>query len=389
MTHSNASHWIEVARSLGEEFAGRAEAYDEGDAFVSRNYEALKDRHVFSAAVPEELGGGGASHREISDMLRTLAQYCGSTALALSMHQHLVAATVWKYRRGQGGDALLKTVAQKQLVLVSTGAGDWLASNGSTSKTAGGYLVSAHKHFASQSVMGDMLVTSAPLTDEVLHFAVAMNAEGVTVMNDWRALGMRGTASHTVKLENVFVPDAAIVLRRPRGVYHPVWNVVLTVAMPLIMSVYVGIAQKAAELSIRHVRRKKNAKPHVAHLIGEMNNDLVAAEIQLKDMLRIANNYDFETIDQNGHDILTRKTNVANGAIRVVTKAMEIVGGESFYRSVGLERLFRDVQGARYHPLPESDQGGFRASIYCATDAFRAGGQVRIACDLPLRIAKA
>src|SRR5918999_4359741 len=149
MNHSNTSHWIEVARTLGGEFAGRAEAHDEGDAFVARNYEALKERRVFSAAIPEELGGGGASHREVSDMLRTLAQYCGSTALALSMHQHLIAATVWKYRRGQGGDALLKNVAQKQLVLVSTGAGDWLASNGSTNKTAGGYLVSAHKHFAS------------------------------------------------------------------------------------------------------------------------------------------------------------------------------------------------------------------------------------------------
>src|SRR5918992_2569463 len=356
MNYSNGSHWIDVAHSLGEEFAGRAEAHDEGDAFVSRNYAMLKERRVFSAAIPEELGGGGASHREISDMLRTLAQYCGSTALALSMHQHLIAAMVWKHRRGQGGEALLKNVAEKQLVLVSTGAGDWLESNGSTTKTAGGYLVSARKHFASQSAVGDMLVTSVPFMDEVLHFPVPMNAQGVTVLNDWRALGMRGTASHTVKLENVFIPNATIALRRPRGVYHPVWNVVLTVAMPLIMSVYVGIAQKAAELSIGHIRRKKTAKPHVPSLIGEMNNDLVAAEIQLNDMLRIANNYDFEAIDQNGHDILTRKTNVANGAIRVVTKAMEIVGGEGFYRSFGLERLFRDVQGARYHPLPESDQ---------------------------------
>jgi alkylation response protein AidB-like acyl-CoA dehydrogenase len=43
--------------------------------------------------------------------------------------------------------------------------------------------------------------------DEVLHFPVPMSAQGVTVLNDWRALGMRGTASHTVKLESVFVPD--------------------------------------------------------------------------------------------------------------------------------------------------------------------------------------
>ena len=201
-----------------------------------------------------------------------------------------------------------------------------------------------------------MLVTTAPYMDEVLHFPVPMNAAGITVLNGWRAMGMRGTGSHTVKLENVFVPDAAIALRRPHGAYHPIWNVVLTVAMPLIMSVYVGIAQKAAELTIGHIRRKKTAKPHVPYLVGEMNNDLVAAEIQLNDMLRIANNYDFEAIDRNGHDILTRKTNLANAAIRVVTKAMEIIDGQSFYRGFGLERLFRDVQAARYHPLAESDQ---------------------------------
>ncbi|MGE5218896.1 MAG: acyl-CoA dehydrogenase family protein [Chloroflexota bacterium] len=359
MNQSNESHWIEVVRNLGEEFAGRAESHDEGDIFVSRNYSALKEQRVFSAAIPQELGGGGASHREVADMLRTLAQYCSSTALALSMHQHLIAAAVWKYRRGQGGEAMLKSVAEKQLVLVSTGAGDWLESNGSMVKTDGGYLVSARKHFASQSAVGDILVTSAPFMDEVLHFAVPMNALGVTVMNDWRALGMRGTASHTVKLENVLVPESSIALRRPRGAYHPVWNIVLTVAIPLIMSVYVGIAQKAADLSIGHIRRKKTAKSQAPSLIGAMNNDLVAAEVQLNDMLRIADNYDFEPIDQNGHDMLARKTNVATAAIGVVTKAMEIVGGEGFYRGFGLERLFRDVQAARYHPLAESDQVKF------------------------------
>ncbi|MEO6164235.1 MAG: acyl-CoA dehydrogenase family protein [Candidatus Binatia bacterium] len=106
-------------------------------------------------------------------------------------------------------------------------------------------------------------------------------------------------------------------------------------------------------------QRQKNAKPQVAYLIGAMNDDLVAAEIQLNDMLGIADNYAFEAIDQNGQDILTRKTNVANGAIGVVTKAMEFVGGAGFYRGFGLERLFRDVQAARYHPLPESEQVKF------------------------------
>jgi hypothetical protein len=38
---------------------------------------------------------------------------------------------------------------------------------------------------------------------------------------------------------------------------------------------------------------------------------------------------------------------------------MEGVGGEGFYRSFGLERQFRDIQGARYHPLPEPEQTKF------------------------------
>jgi acyl-CoA dehydrogenase len=35
---------------------------------------------------------------------------------------------------------------------------------------------------------------------------------------------------------------------------------------------------------------------------------------------------------------------------------MEVAGGAGFYRALGLERLFRDVQGARYHPLQEKPQ---------------------------------
>jgi acyl-CoA dehydrogenase len=43
-------------------------------------------------------------------------------------------------------------------------------------------------------------------------------------------------------------------------------------------------------------------------------------------------------------------------AIRTVELAMEVAAGAGFYRDLGLERLFRDVQGARYHHLRESAQ---------------------------------
>lgn len=361
MSVQSDSNWIELIHKLGKDFEPRAELSDTNDSFVAENYSVLKEHGFFKAIIPEELGGSGVTHSEMCEILRVLAQYCGSTALALSMHQHLLSANVWKYRQGQGMEEMLKKVAANQPVLISTGANDWLESSGEMEKTKDGFLVTAIKHFASQSAGGDILVTSAAYEDpeqgwQVLHFSIPIKSNSVSVMNNWQAMGMRGTGSHSVKLDKVFIPETAISLRRPRGEFHPVWNVILTVAMPLIMSVYLGIAQKAEQIAIKHVANQKKIRPYLPDLIGEMHNALTTAELNVKDMIRIANDFDFKPINQNGQDILSRKTNAANASIKVVEKAMEIVGGQGFYRSFGLERLFRDVQAAKYHPLQEKDQ---------------------------------
>jgi len=363
-TEPGPEAWLEQIHSLGRDFETRAAEHDEDDSFVSENYAALKEHGFFGAIVPVELGGGGIPHPVMCELLRTLAGYCSSTALACSMHQHLVATTLWKFRHGQGGESILRNVAAKQLVLVSTGARDWLESNGEAIRADGGYRVKAMKAFASQSAFGDVLVTSAPYEDpaagwQVLHFSVPMKADGVTVLNDWRALGMRATGSHTVRLEGAFIPDSSIVLRRPRGRFHPVFNVVATVAMPLIMSVYVGIAQKAAQIALATAKAQRHSKPHLAGALGAMMNDLTCAEVHLQDMIRIANDLDFEPENLVGQAILSRKTNTANACVGVASKAMEIAGGPGFYRTFGLERLFRDVQAAKYHPLPQPDQQQF------------------------------
>lgn len=373
MSFHPKEYWIELTHKLGKEFEFRTEESDKNDAFVAENYSSLKEHGFFKAIIPEELGGHAVTHSEMCNLLRILGQYCGSTALALSMHQHLLSANVWKYKQGQGMEEMLKKVAANQPVLVSTGANDWLESSGDMQKTNDGFFVSAVKHFASQSAGGEILVTSAVYEDpeqgwQVLHFSVPIKSTGVSVLNNWQALGMRGTGSHSVKLEKVFIPETAITLRRPRGKFHPVWNVILTVAMPLIMSVYLGIAQKAASIAINSAKNQKKNRPYLPELVGELCNLLATAELNVNDMVRIANNFDFKPTDQNGQEILMRKTNSTNACINVVEKAMEIVAGQGFYRSFGLERLFRDVQAAKYHPLQEKDQLLFTGKYILSED---------------------
>ena len=171
----NPTDWTSVVHDLGPRFAERAKRHDERDEFVAENFADLKEARLFSAAVPTELGGGGASYTQMCRIVRTIASYCPSTALSFSMHQHLTAAQIWNYRRGKPGEKVLRRLATEELVLISTGAKDWLGSNGEVERVDGGYRVTAKKFFASGSPAGDLLITSAPFEDpeegwQVLHF---------------------------------------------------------------------------------------------------------------------------------------------------------------------------------------------------------------------------
>ncbi len=351
--------WIASIDRLGPAFAEHAAAHDAGDRFVADNYAALKDARLFAAGVPVELGGGGASHAELCDMLRTLAHYCGSTALAFSMHTHMTAINVWRWRHDKAPvEPLLKRVATEQIVLLSSGGSDWLPGSGKAEKVDGGFRITARKCFSSGAPAGDILMTSAVYDDPqagptVLHFGVPLKAEGVRILDTWRTLGMRATGSHDIELNGVFVADAAVGVRRPQGKWHHLFHVISMVAFPLIYAVYVGLAEAARDKALA-VADKRKRDPQQQYLVGEMENAVVAAQLALRHMVEIA------AASKPGpattSAIFIGRTLAGQNAIRAVEKAMEVAGGAGFYRDTGLERLFRDVQGARFHPLQEKPQ---------------------------------
>ena len=207
----NTDTFVERAATVGAAIAGHAARHDAEGSFVQEGLDALRDAGLLAIAVPVELGGGGARIRDIAAVQRELAHHCGSTALATSMHQHVVAFTAWRYRRGlPGAEATLRRVAEEGIVLVSTGGGDFTQPKGEATKVDGGYRVSGRKRFASQSSVGTAMSTMFEFDDpeqgrRVLNMAVPFASEGVSVLDNWDTLGMRGTASNDVVLENVFV----------------------------------------------------------------------------------------------------------------------------------------------------------------------------------------
>jgi alkylation response protein AidB-like acyl-CoA dehydrogenase len=355
----------EIAARLAPGFAANAAKADEGDRFVADNYDALKAVGLVEAAVPVELGGRGAEIAELCDMIRIIAGSCGSTGLAFSMHTHQVAipAWRWRYREFTGAEPLLKRVAAERIILLSSGGSDWIGGSGKAEKVDGGYRITARKVFTSGAEAGDLLMTGAILDGDpakVLHFGVPMKAPEVSIVDTWRTLGMRGTGSNDVVVDGLVIPEANVALARNAGEWHPLFQVISIIAFPLIYAAYLGVAESARDIAIE-LAKKKPASPYAVSLAGRMDPSLRAAQL--------AHRHRVATAEKNApsaasvNETMISRTLVAKHAIEAVELAMELAGGAGFYRAAGLERRFRDVQGARFHPLQQGPQATYAGSM--------------------------
>ncbi len=364
---------VGAARELGPRLAVRAAQHDADDSFVADAYADFKAAKLFSAGVPAELGGGGANHAELCEMLRELGRHDGSAALALSMHTHLLAATVWRYRNKLPlAEGLLRRVAAEELVLVSSGGSDWLDSSGTLEKSDGTYTFTARKIFGSGSPSGDLLLTTGVYDDlkegpTVLHFGIPLRQPGVKILDNWRTMGMRGTGSNDIVIEGVTVKDDTVSVRRPKGTWAKFFDVVSPIIWPLVMGAYLGVAEAARPIALA-IAAKKQGDPVVQGLVGEMDTQLAAAQLAWRELVRLANDYEHAPSPALSKQVYDVKTIFTRSAIGAVEKAMEICSGPAFHRSLGLERLFRDIQGARFHPFQEKRSYVFSGRIALGLD---------------------
>src|SRR5436305_2024795 len=114
----------------------------------------------------------------------------------------------------------------------------------------GGYRFDGRKVFCSQAPVANVISTSAVLGPPgpdavVLHAGVPLSAPGVRIVETWDTLGMRGTASHDLVFDGVFVPAEKVAGRRPYGqLAGPLLAAAIHFA-PVIAAVYLGIARGA------------------------------------------------------------------------------------------------------------------------------------------------
>jgi alkylation response protein AidB-like acyl-CoA dehydrogenase len=346
-----------LAADIGRVAAAHDPAHDRDATFVTEAYAEMAEQGYLRLAVPVELGGLGASMRQVLLAEEELGRWSGSAALSAAMHLYLTLLQGWRWRHGAAdAEGVLRRVADDGLVLATSGGSDWVSPTTTAVPVDGGYRLDGRKVFCSQAPAAGVLSTSAVLGTPgpdavVLHMGVPMGAPGVRIEETWDTLGMRGTASHDVVFDGVFVPAEKIMGKRPYGVLAGPLLLAAIHFAPVVAAAYLGVARGAAEEATRLAARR--AQPPVRG-IGEM-----AAR------LRVARWALHAAVAEVGEDPpadeatllawMTAKRHAVVEARAVTDLAMEVAGGPAFFRSSPLERAYRDVRGGPFHPLtPEA-----------------------------------
>lgn len=357
---------MDIAARVGAVAARHAAEHDQDATFVAESYAAMREHGYLALTVPEDLGGLGATMRQACYAQAELARHDGATALSVAMHTYLTLVQGYRRRKGApDAEAVLRRIAAEGIVIATSGGSDWLWPTTTATPTDDGYLVSGRKIFCSQSPGATVVATCAVLGEpgpgaDVLHFSVPMSAPGVRIEETWDTLGMRGTASHDVVLEDVFVPADKIAGHRPYGELGAPLLAATVHFAPIVGATYYGIAAGARDVAVAAAAagsrgpRPLGDLPRVHRQVGLMDAKLRGAWWGLMGSLDELGE-DYTATPEALATVMVAKRQAVTEAIKVVDLAMEVMGGRSFFKRFGMERAYRDVRAGAFHPLtPEA-----------------------------------
>lgn len=356
------ARFVGLAARIGAVATEHAAEHDRAATFVAEAYAAMREHGYLALAVPEELGGLGATLRQVCYAQAELARHDGATALSSAMHLYLTLVQGFRHRNGAPDAAgVLRRVADDGIVIATSGGSDWLWPTTTAVPENGGYRVSGRKVFCSQSPGATVVATCAVLGEpgeqaEVLHFSVPLAADGVRIEETWDTLGMRGTASHDVIFEDVLVPADKIVGRRPYGEFGaPLFAATVHFA-PVVGATYFGIAAAARDVAVAAATAGSRGPsslatmPRVQRQVGLMDAKLRGAWWALMGSIDELGS-DYAVGPANLATVMLAKRQAVTEAIEVVNLAMDVLGGRSYFRRSALERAYRDVRAGTFHPF--------------------------------------
>jgi alkylation response protein AidB-like acyl-CoA dehydrogenase len=359
---------VAIAEALAPELAARAAEHDRAGTYPFEAIDALKAAGYFAAPVPVGLGGlGVSSAHDLVVASSRLAR--GDASVAIGVNMHLVAVLNMERRR-QAGDARrarafagsLEQIARDGVILaaaISEPGQDLTRPGTIATRTEAGWRIDGRKWFCTMSPAATHLYVAVRYDERYAYAMVPTTAHGVTVNDDWDALGMRASGSNSVTFDGVELPESAVRGGFAAGDPLPYMERNLVAGL-FHASASLGIAESADTIARGRVNGDARARMQVA----DNAIDLSAARAVLARAAGLIDEAADET-EALFAESQAAKAFVNEAAARVVDRALALSGGAGYLNGSPLARAYRDVKAATFmHPL-----GANRAYDYLAEAA--------------------
>ncbi|KGX92030.1 acyl-CoA dehydrogenase [Pontibacillus halophilus JSM 076056 = DSM 19796] len=303
---------------------------------------------------PEQYGGAGGDTLTYALAVEEIGRVCGSTGLSYAAAVSLGASPIYYFG----------TEEQKQSFLVPLAKGEALASFGLTEPNAGSdaggtetkavlegdeYVINGEKSWITNaSYARSITVTAVSGKREngkpiISAFLVPADTKGLTISSNYDKMGVRGSNTSEIILEDVRVPKENILGDETKGFGQFLYT--LDGGRISIAALAVGIAQASFEKALQYAKERKQ--------FGQPISKFQAIQFKLADMameIELARNMVHKAawLKDEGKPFSKEsafaKLYASETAFRTANQAIQIHGGYGYMREYEVERYLRDAK---------------------------------------------
>ncbi len=342
-----------LRRFCEERIAPHAAEADRSSTFPWKSFEACRELELPAMGVPAEYGGAGADHVTQAVMIEELARVCASTAVTMLISKlGMLPVINW------GSEELKRKYlpriasgeAQASYCLSEADAGsDVAAMSARAVRDGDSYVITGTKYWITNAGISDTYTVFAKTDPAAGHRGIScflVEADwGVKVSKHEDKLGLRGSPTGEVVLDEVRVPAANLVGDEGRG-FHIAMHT-LDRSRPTIGAQAVGIAQGAIDFAAGYLHQRR--------AFGQPLADFQALRFMLAEMAmrteaartlvyRACSLVDEDPTGDLGSVGAMAKCFASDTAMSVTTDAVQLLGGYGYTKDFPVERFMRDAK---------------------------------------------
>ncbi|GAA0444753.1 acyl-CoA dehydrogenase [Lentibacillus halophilus] len=332
----------------------RAMQIDRDAAFPHDTFKQMGELGLLGIPFPEEYGGSGGDTMSYIIAVEEIGKVCGSTGLSFAATVSLGASPIYYFGTKEQKETYLRPMAEGKALgafgLTEPNAGSDAQGTTTTAVEDGNdVVINGEKCFITNANYAEtIIVTAITGTNEkgkhiISAIIVPADSEGLTITDNYDKMGVRGSNTAEIVLENVRVPKDNLLGDPDKGFNQFLHT--LDGGRISIAALGLGIAQSSLDKSLRYARERTQ--------FGIPISKLQTIQFKLADMsmeVELARNMVYKAAWLKDNDkpfsmeAAYAKLYATETAFRTANQAVQIHGGYGYMREYEVERYLRDAK---------------------------------------------